>query len=739
MKKNIYRKIGSLLAVAVVAFTSLTSCYEEPEKTQPYGADELTIYQIISERAELSAFKSMLDKCGYNKMVSTYQVYTCFAPENAGVSLYLDSLYRDDNKACPHNGIKEDSNFFSLDVMDKVKLMSDSLCVDIIKYHLSPISFQQIDIEGTGSSCSTLIVGRSIAIDVFTGNHPLAGKSSLNGEVAIIDGDIKASNGFLHICNGVIPRTDRTINNQLNAESDLSIFYEALRNTGLDKVVEAENKNKEYLYYTTGKNQRDGNILYCPSECLIKWTIFAETNEVFNKEGIYNFHDLKEKCKEWYAGSSAWYDYLKEMGITPTTDDTYTDEFNVVHMFVAYHILQAGMPIDKIVYEKNSRNSKWNVCFGYEPQDYFPTMLRNTMLKVWQTNPKTTKELWINRYRLFNTMTDQIGTFGDPDTHPIIFPGVKIDRKGSVESRNGYIHRIGGILKYDQNAVNSQKERMRLDSSNFLYELINNGIRFATNSEISALDQQQNGTTDGGVRVAFDNTYFDNIYCYNPETKLHFCVMGDWRANNADQFQGFGAYDFAVKLPNVPTGTYEIRIVYPPMARGGLMQYYIGKTNKQEDMLAQGIPFDACADPTLEGNVMGCEQIYEYSEDHPDTDYGVESDQRMKVRGYMRAPASFSRAGNNSITDQLKFDKSLDDPYQCAKQIVGSSSCRSEWGYGTMMLRRIICTWNFKQSEDCWLRIKSLIEGETLGWSFDFIEIVPISVVNSTTMTEDWY
>lgn len=737
MNKNIFKKGYSLFAVAAVSALSLTSCYESPDDVQPYGSDDLTIEEIITSREDLTAFNAILKKCRYDKKLSTYLEYTCFAPQNDGVSAYLDSLYIDNNKRFPHNGIEEVSSpekFKEMPVLDKVALMSDSLCEDICKYHMSGDIFQQIDIDGT-TTCNTLLTGRSITASTFT-EGKYSGLSSLNATSAIIEGDIEAINGRLHICTSVIPRSDRTIDDQMGVEKDLSIFNEALQRTGLYKIVQEEKKNAKYPYAESGQaTNRDGAQLVCPNECLVKWTIFAETNAVFEKYDIHDFDGLAAKCAEWY-GNPTWYTYLKETGKTISTNKDYENPFNVVNMFVAYHILRAGMAPNQLVYERNAKTQgSWNICFGYEPQEYYETLLPNTLLKIWQLNPTAAntdnRHLYINRYRKFNTLTDELGTFGSAATHPIIFEGVKIDRNNYVETLNGYINRIDDVLLYDENAVNSQSERMRFDSSNFLYELINNGFRFASGGDINAM-----GPNGDNSRVAFDNTYFDNIVCYNPSTLLRYCVMGAWRANNSDQFQGWDAYDFAIKLPHVPTGTYELRLVYPPMDRGGLMQFYIGNSPSQSDMVAQGIPFDACADPTQAGNVMGCEAI-QTETDNEETDYGLESDQVMHVRGYMRAPASFSRGTYNTITDKLVYNPS--DPYSAAKSITGSTSCRSEWGYGTMMLRRIICTLDMKQGEDYWLRIKNLVNDANLGWSFDFIELCPVSVYGSQTMSEDWY
>lgn len=735
--------IGKVLALGLVGVMGFTSCTEEPDGSNLFSAEQKTIAELVRADEDLTAFYRMLEKSKFDKYMGTYGEYTCFAPQNDGVDLYLDSLYNDESyliskSKLKHNGITEVANWDNLDVMEKVELMTDSLCDDIVRFHLSGEKHLQTDLDGTGTTWTTMKIGRSIRVGTFTDGE-FVGKTSLNDVAAIVEGDVEAINGVLQVCSSVVPRSDRTMNDQLRVEGekDLSIFYSALDVTGLTDTLMIEYKKNEdgtnKTYSLASHNDRDGNSLYYPKECMVKWTVFAETDDAMRAAGINNFDDLKQKCIEWYGNCGAWYDYINEKGITISTGDDYTNPFNVVHMFVAYHILRAGMPIDRIVYEKNSStDASWNFCFGYEPQEYFETMLPNTLLKVWETNPKTTKNLWLNRYMTNNTLTSRIGMCamgnGDVD-HQLVFAGVPVDRTKSVETLNGYIHRIGGVLKYDQNARNALYERLRLDSSTFLYELINNGLRGATPAEVSTL----NGGGDGN-RVAFENTFFDNIVCYNPGTLLRFNVMGAWRAHNSDQFQGWDVYDFAIKLPHVPTGEYELRIIYPPMARGGLMQFYIGNSPKQSDMMAVGIPFDACADPNVDATFG-----YEAEPDDIDDtyDFGVASDQTMHVRGYMRAPASFSRGTYNTITDQLTY--SDDDIYSAARQITGSTNCRTEKGYGTMMLRRIITTQRFEQGKDYWLRIKNLVNDSNLGWSFDFVELVPLDIVNNQSMTEDWY
>ena len=324
-----------ILAAALL----LTSCSEEPDGSNLFSTDDKTIAELIRERSDLSGFYRILQKAKFDKYMGTWGEYTCFAPVNDGVSLYLDSLYNDDAYLTSkskkiHNGIMEDANWNNLDVMAKVELMPDSLCDDIARYHLAGESHMQLDLDGTGTTWSTMKIGRSITVDFFgmdAEKEEYIGLVRLNKKSAILVGDIEAINGILHVCSDVIPRTDRTLDDQLRVEGqighNMQIFYEALEKTGfvdslmVDKKYNADGTAKTYDYGGI-PTDRDGNSLYYPKECMVKWTVFAETDDVFRANGINSFDDLRKKCAAWYENCSAWYDYVREKGITISTGAT---------------------------------------------------------------------------------------------------------------------------------------------------------------------------------------------------------------------------------------------------------------------------------------------------------------------------------------------------------------------------------------------------------------------------------
>jgi len=47
---------------------------------------------------------------------------------------------------------------------------------------------------------------------------------------------------------------------------------------------------------------------------------------------------------------------------------------------------------------------------------------------------------------------------------------------------------------------------------------------------------------------------------------------------------------------------------------------------------------------------------------------------------------------------------------------------------------------NIKQSEEFWFRYKNVINDDSdLKWQLDFVEFVPISVIDNDQYSEDWY
>ena len=729
MNKNIVKvALGLMLGASV----SLTSCFDmEPDESNLYTFTGKTIQDYLTENDSVfSQFNVIMKRSGYDRMMASYGQYTCYAPINSGVEKYVDSLYNDPEAKEPNNGMTENS----------VMGLTVEQCKEIAQYHLSAMMNSYIEELSNYS-------GKEISTMLNTPFISTLGEDGIvrfNKVAEVISYDNEMTNGYVHVITEVIPRTTRRVAEVLEKNPRFKLFFEALDSCGLldtlavDRKLNADGTPRKYSTKDrTGRPSSSFTAFYhVPTECKIKFTIFAEDSAAFAKENIFTFDDLKAKCVEWYGGAAAWYDYPGKAENPISTGDDYENPFNVVNMFVRYHIVKAGMAMSKLVYEKNNANENWNYAFGGEPHDYYETMLPHALMKIWQPLYQPTgasTNIWINRWRQNNTLTDEIGTVGSDATHQILQDGCMVkrniskdDNTSNILAYNGYIHTIDRPLVYDANVPNGVlHERMRIDVGTMLYELANNDIRFATTAEIGAMN---NAGNDGTMtRLPLD--FFDNFHCYSEDTKIAWYTTGAWRAWQADQLSGWGENDFAFRLPPVPTGDYEIRIIYPPTAHGGLQQYYIGTSTDPSSMQPLGIPMDARypnsgneADRLATGYLLSSE--FE--------DYGVASDLVMRNHGYMRAPASFSRGTYNNIKGRISS----------ADELIAtiSNCCRYEEGYGTSMMRKILGVQHLEQNQTYWIRLKNLLKGfDALGFSVDFIELVPLDIVNSQNFTEDWY
>lgn len=699
-------------AIAVIGFCLLVfgmpSCNPEPDESDLFTATGETAADYIKRKADLTSFDYILSRVRLDRNLSSYGEYTCFAPTNEAIAHYIDSLWNDPEAVVPHNSMTENS----------LEGLSDSLCNDIARYHLASGIHNTIEMGGAGSTVNTML-GRPVQTE---GTSDSIGRVTLEKQAVIIEADSLVTNGIVHTLNRVIPRSTRLIVDEMERHSEYSIFVEALKLTGLADSLRRSKKDVTYSITDIKDIDSNKSDLYHPEECKVAYTIFAEPNEVMNQNGINSIDDLIAYANNVYGNAADWYDYINETGNSVSTGTDYTNRFNALNMFVAYHILYAGMPQNELVFEYSSRwVNNWNYTNGCQPFDYYETMLPNTLLKIWEP---TGTQLFINRYRTFNTLTDELGTETATQTgalvneygiHQLVTPGIRIARTTdsgltfdtNIQTYNGYIHGIRGMLVYDRQVPKGVlHERMRFDSTTFLVEFINNGIRFSNSSEMSA----KNGGGSGG-RVAFPLDFFDNVVSYTPENRFRYNVKGAYNAWQGDTFQGWGNYDLAIKLPPVPTGNYEFRIFYTPMSHGGMMQFYMGTSKSLSSMQALDIPLDVripINDPRIGSTTF-------FEED----DMGVATDAALRNRGYMRGLFSYQDHPENhdgSVTVNQRSDKR------------------------NASLRKIMCRQLFKQSDEHWFRIKNVIQDETdLKWQFDYIEFVPIDVVDNDTYSEDWY
>lgn len=218
-----------------------------------------------------SLFRQILERTGTSAFLNAYGAYTCFAPTNSGVTTYLKNIGASSVDAADINVLKD---------MVRLHLLGDTLYTSSFTDGKMPV------ITMYGQYLVTSVVNKG-------------GTSSyvINRQASVLNSNVKVGNGIIHVVDNVMTPAVKTIAQQLEANSNYSIFVQAMKETG----------------YFAKLNVVD-------SDTSKRWiTVFAENNQALADSGFTSYAALKAK-------------YSK------TGDPTLANDS--LNMYVAYHISQ---------------------------------------------------------------------------------------------------------------------------------------------------------------------------------------------------------------------------------------------------------------------------------------------------------------------------------------------------------------------------------------------------------------
>lgn len=666
------------------------ACKEDIDESNLYTFTGETIEDYLLNNSDrFSSFNYILSRIGYDKILAAYGTYTCFAPSNEAVAAYLDSLYDDTvNKDLPHNGMTARG----------LEGLTDSLCNDIALFHLLASKVMGVNM-GNGLTIKTML-GR----DINTSIDSISGGILISRASMITSMDNELENGVLHEIDQVIRRSNMLVAGEIENRADrYTLFSQALKLTGLaDSLTKISTTDFDKV-----DNKRG---FYTPDKCELGYTIFAETDETLAAHGITNIDQLKAYADSVYGPcaeqGTGWYDYARNHHIQISTGNDYKNPWNTLSMFMRYHILEYKIPYEKLV---NSHNQISKVTLV----EYYETMLPYTLVKVTRNSNK----LMLNRWIANNSLTDQVAELGSAAMHSVLFEGIELKGiKEQISAVNGYIHAMNGMLAYEERVPRGAlNERIRIDDTAICGEMMSNSFRGIAYATVKALNKGKQGTDGRHANcdyIRFPPRFFKNVAIYNGEdTRLYYFPGqgSSWSNYQEDEFNCMGNYDFAMRMPPVPDGTYEVRIGYTAENERGMLQFYLGTSSELSTMKALDIPLDMRHIPTNNANLTP-DVITGWCDWSKLDDKGVESDANMRNLGYMRGPLYYTvgvNSGNyarNNVKD----------------------------------LRRIITRQQFEQGE-YWLRFKSVIENPQGEFHLDYIEFCPENVYNNTRYVEDMY
>lgn len=274
MKRKILIKIYTLLLFGLLVISSCTKV-DLLEKT----AFDLLIGEYLESKPDtFSMFVEMMKKSNTFSFIKAYGTYTLFAPTNNAVKKFLNEKGK--------NTIDE----FSIDELK-----------DIVRYHILKDTLNS-SMFADGKLRTPNMYGHYLIVGTYFEEGRTIYK--INKSVPIIEIDIKAANGRIHVIDKVIEPEIRPLAKVIEENNNLSIFLEALKITGLyDTLMIISDKN-------VAAQQR-------------RWfTVLATPDNVYFSEGINSIEDLKQK----YCNTG-----------DPTNPE------DSLYLYVAYHILDNSL------------------------------------------------------------------------------------------------------------------------------------------------------------------------------------------------------------------------------------------------------------------------------------------------------------------------------------------------------------------------------------------------------------
>ena len=628
-----YFKHLSLLCFMLLAM--LFSCKENIDTSNRYVFRERTIASYLTSHEQFSDYVKLLkaqkisdlSETSVYQLMTAYGAYTCFAPTNEALQLYLDSLVI--KEIIP---IASWDSFPSTHVLDSVRrvvVMNSILDGTKIDKVFPMAEFPQNNEE--------------FSVNTMEDRKISATYSKNNSDSCFIDGicpvsltnrDIEAINGYIHELGYVIAPSNETLGSTLHRYAyDYNSGYSVMAKlVEACRLIDTLSVVKDDVYemlvqtdvITDCKNPPQSWAAYpCPEHRKYGFTLFAETDEFWAKTLGKDIKDITViDVKDWIASQNLYPD--------AKNDENYTSEDNLLNQFVTYHIIPQRIPVDKLVihYNEKGYNYKNSTHYSVPVWTHFITMGKRRLVKTWQS--VESNGIYLNRFPVLDN--GRHGTYHELSCDP---ENEGIYLNTSAESNvikliNAMIYPIDKVLAYDDHTRdNLARTRLRYDSWDFLPEMMNNDMRHM------------------GYNASF---YFpnDQVYSYFRDCSVntkdtYFYILNGWGSGwpnyQGDEMLVMGIYDITLKLPPVPrTGTWEIRMgVSTESSWRGICQVYFG--THPDQLAPAGIPVDMALgglyrrdDEKVYGSIVGWEK------DTDDDDYNAEVDKRMKNNGFMKGP-----------------------------------------------------------------------------------------------------
>ncbi len=631
--------------------------------------------------------------------LTAYGSFTCFAPTNEAIQLYLDSLVikgvipQATWDAMPSDKIRD-----SLRNVVVMNSLLDGTEIDkVFQVSEFPQNNEEFNVTTMADRKISVVFSKENADSCWIdGNCPVSTKNR----------DILCLNGCIHEIGYVINPSNETLGGTMhkfanNSESGLCVMGKLIEACHLvDTLSQVRDDIYEKLIKTGVINTSfDAAASHfhgvpVPTHRKFGFTLFAETDDFWAKMLHKDIPDITvQDVKEWVI-SQEFYPEAKDNG-------DYTDVENVLNQFVTYHLLPYRLAPDKLVIHYNEKG--YNYRTSKSPTipvwAHYPSMGKRRLVRLWES--KESNGVYVNRFPVLDN-----GRHGNYHETSCSMENEGIYLNTTADSKmlklvNAIIYPIDKVMAYDNHTRTELKKcRIRYDILDFTQEMMNNDMR------------------NMGYNTWFhypsdeEYRYFDNLYVNTRDT--YFYVLNgwgsDWPNYQADEVCTEGNYDCTWLVPPVPMdGTYEIRMgVSTESSWRGICQIYFG--TDRSNLVPQGIPVDMALGGlyrNLDGTVYKSD--IGWQAEAADDDYNAEVDKKMRNKGFMKGPEYIVENPGSSETNRMQ-EKST---------------------------RRIIVRQHMKANENYYLRFKTVQDLLSKQLFIDYIEWCPKEIYDNPNEPED--
>lgn len=709
--KNLWK--GLLLGGLIAGAATAPSCTNDDIPSESYYTfTGQTVRDFLNSESNYSIYNdfvenspSTMEENGMNvpALLSTYGYYTVFAPTNEAMTNYLQENFGVSSRSELYETLSTHSADSVVNLITRMHIISSGNNATIYESQ----NFQQ------------KLPDRNLYDKVIyitsTGDTYL-----VNDLSTIVQRDVELHNGVLHGIDRVIEPSDMKINDFFETYPQYSLFGHLMDYVGLLEsgriLTEPE---ADYIPDTRDYEAYKGaaNTIEVPTSKHQFFTCFIEPNEVYAREipGMQAAVTLQDSIDAVKAYALEWYNREFENASAEEKAAALTENWdepeNYLNRFVAYHF--TNMKVDRADF------TRYDVAIanGYNRiKEFYESVAPNQ--EIYLSAGANGHPWTAEGANYTDPSPDAVVLNPNPESEDIIYnpnrdwgrPVRYVAAIGpkTLTTENGFFHELQNILYYPRRDF--QRIRFRHDiSGSFFPEIMSNDLRYKyMNTGYIVLPQEP-------------YQYASNIYFISSETiqiqtsPNTGTAVGSWNSNLGDEMMFSGPYDFVLRLPPVPAGTWEVRLGYVSADDRGCAQFFLGSEEncswEEKDfsgLTPTGIPIDL--------TVSFLTQMGRTEQEASDAGKSEQEIRALDKEWYMNGRM---KGTNNMLGANGNDTRTL-------REILS----------GHNPSRRVIGRITLEKDGSIYLRARSMTNEEGVRLGIDYIEICPDNIYDNPNMSE---